>query len=880
MAPTPEKTLSEATPVIPSNATAVSHPPELLAPAGDWDALQAGLAAGADAIYLGGKSFSARQSAANFDLEQLKAAAVLLHLHRRRIYVTVNTLIGEAELPAALDYLAELYNLGVDAVIVQDLGLVTLARQYLPRLELHASTQMTVHNREGAMALQERGISRIVLARELTRAEVAAIAAHTGMDLEVFVHGALCVCYSGQCLMSSMIGGRSGNRGRCAQPCRLEYQLMADGTSRPTKGSYLLSPKDLALAELIPDLARAGVRSLKIEGRMKRPEYVYGVVAVYRRLLDRFQAQPDAFQVGRQDCEELEQAFNRGFSTGYFGGQRNRGIIGLTRPNNRGVYLGRIQKAQQTAGTPARYLVTLKLEASLMIGDEVEVWISQGGRQAVPVRELERDGQKIATGQPGDTVSFTLPGKTGPGDRVFKVFSRRLNEETARALADDNPAVKIDLTAHLEGRLGAPLRLTFRDDAGHSGGAASATPLQTAKTRPLTGEVITAQLGRLGNTPFRLARVTTDLDSNVMAPLSELNQLRREALEELTTALLKPYRRAQQTEAPWKGPGSGSDGRSFPTPLVSHAGQENDPKLSAWVADLKSVRAVAPSVAQIYVGGDELTGFHWTADAYREARQIAREYHSRLIIGLPRINREEHRAEWHALLDTALAAAPDGIMVAELGSYFRALRETGTDLYLNYPLNFFNGSAIRALAAERVRQVTLSPELTLAQIRALHSQNRRLSPQLQLECLGQGSLELMVSEYCPIGSVAAADTPAHCGGECPRSGAKHQYALRDRLGLDFPVCTDQFCRMHLFNCKELCMYGDLPDLYQLAGMVWRLELKIHPAETAGKIAAQYRMLLECLKAGNGLPDLNAGVDNLVKMTGRGITKGHYFRGVE
>ncbi|MGE5606402.1 MAG: peptidase U32 family protein, partial [Bacteroidota bacterium] len=317
---------------------------ELLAPAGDWDALIAALAGGADAVYLGSKAFSARQYASNFDLERLKLATDLLHLHRKKIYVTVNTLISDTEMPEAINLLGQIYNIGVDAVIIQDLGLINLARKYLPELELHASTQMTVHNLAGALFLKKLGIKRIVLARELTKEEVGAIKRGAGMEVEVFIHGALCVCYSGQCLMSSMIGGRSGNRGRCAQPCRLEYRLFRGKEEIKTKGNFLLSPKDLALAELIPDLERAGVSALKIEGRMKRPEYVYTVVKTYRRLLNRFAESPDQYRIEPVEIRKLSETFNRGFTTGYFGGNRNREIISVSRPNNRGVFIGRIIK--------------------------------------------------------------------------------------------------------------------------------------------------------------------------------------------------------------------------------------------------------------------------------------------------------------------------------------------------------------------------------------------------------------------------------------------------------------------------------------------------------------------------------------------------------
>ncbi|TCL61526.1 putative protease [Hydrogenispora ethanolica] len=832
---------------------------ELLAPAGDWDALLAGLSAGADAVYLGGKTFSARQFAGNFDLPALEKAAELLHLHSKKLYVTVNTLIANAEMETALRFVHDLYHIGVDALIVQDLGLIHLVRSHIPQLELHASTQMTVHNREGAQFLQELGVRRVVLARELAEPEVAAIA-ETGVEVEVFVHGALCICYSGQCLMSSMIGGRSGNRGRCAQPCRMEYRLVADGEVVPVKGQYLLSPQDIALVTLLPELQRSGVRSLKIEGRMKRPEYVYAVVKAYRKALDRYYQDPARFAVGDVDLQELAEVFNRGLTTGYFGGNRNQALMSFTRPNNRGIQLGRIQKVN-----PAQDRVTLKLEAALNRDDIVEVWVSQGGRVSATIKELQSAGGQVLTEAPaGTVVSLEIPGRITPGDRVFKVYSARVDAQTRQVLDRENESFQIPCTVLVSGQNGMPLQVVYQDEAGNQGIASSEIPLQPARNRPLTEEVLREQLGRLGNTNFRLAGLRSELAPNLMLPLSELNQVRRQATEQLVAARLAPFRREPLL---------------LKTPLLPESKPERQrrnaahPVLSVWVADLEGVRqAIAGGGDQIYIGGDELTDFHWSAETLRSAVALGRENRIPVVIGLPRILREGQRTLWRQQWEMALAAEPDGLMVSDLGGLQLTLGESTAAVYINYPLNLFNRWAVESLVNPRIRQVCLSPELSLEQLKQFYYANRWPRPEL----IVQGPLELMVSEYCPIGSTMAG------GKACGRLCRSRQYALRDRMNLDFPIRTDQFCRMHLLNSKDLCLLGDLQQLIQLPAPVFRLEMKSFPGKDVGSFVAGYRSVLDCLSQDLGDPSKIAEplIEDFKKLTGRGITKGHYFRGVE
>ena len=368
---------------------------ELLAPAGSREALTAAVESGADAVYLAGNMFGARAYADNFDEEGLREAIAFAHSRDVRVHVTVNTIVRDEEMAALSRYLRFLYEAGADAALVQDLGVYRLARQAAPDLPLHASTQMTVHNLEGVLLLQEMGFERVVLSRELSLEDIRYIMAHCQVEIETFVHGALCVCYSGQCLMSSMIGGRSGNRGRCAQPCRLPYTLVdetgADVLGKDA-GQFLLSPKDLKTIELLPELLESGIASLKIEGRMKRPEYVAVVVDAYRRAIDAVEAGRGLPRVA-EDEKALAQIFNRDFTTAYLKGRPGRTMMSDSRPNNRGLLVGRVLENDRTAGR-----VKLKLSGDLSEGDQLDFWVKVDGDGDGSLRQ---EGALLSYGEGG-----------------------------------------------------------------------------------------------------------------------------------------------------------------------------------------------------------------------------------------------------------------------------------------------------------------------------------------------------------------------------------------------------------------------------------------------------------------------------------------------
>lgn len=505
---------------------------ELLAPAGNFEALKAAVEAGANAVYLAGDHFGARAFAGNFSNDELIKAVEFAHLRRVKVHVTVNTIVADDEFEALTSYLRFLEKINVDAVLVQDLGVASLARQVAPSLVLHASTQMTVHNLEGVKALEKLGFERVVLSRELSISEIKYICANSTAEIEIFMHGALCVCYSGQCLMSSMIGARSGNRGRCAQPCRLPYELVDDkgvDLLKGKAGQYLLSPKDLNTLDLLPQLIEAGVCSLKIEGRMKRPEYVAIVVETYRNAIDRYFSNPEHYQATPQEHQHLEQIFNRDFTTAYLERVQGKDMISDKRPNNRGLSIGRVLSVD-------RGQLKLRItHSSLRIneGDQLEIWVKVGGRVTITVKDfhIKNDVCTINTTENIRGVKVH--------DRVFKVFDAELTAHARKFFTSAAPIRKIPIVGEVSVKLGQPLKLKFTiADDDKSAEVCTEFIAEPAKNQPLTVNVIDKQLRRLGNSVFELIDCHYDVDYNVMIPISEINEARRQAIKQLEVSII------------------------------------------------------------------------------------------------------------------------------------------------------------------------------------------------------------------------------------------------------------------------------------------------------------------------------------------------------
>ncbi len=842
--------------------------PELLAPAGDWEALVAAVENGADAVYLGGKLFNARQSAGNFDDLELSRAVHFAHVRGVRVYVTVNTLLDHSEVKEAVRFLHFLQQCGADAAIIQDLGLLRLAREAVPELPLHASTQMTVHNLPAVQLLKEAGISRIVLARELSLATIREIVRSGGVGLEVFIHGALCVCYSGQCLMSSMIGGRSGNRGRCAQPCRLNYVLVdrqGRSLAEPGQvGDYLLSPRDLNLSERLPDLIEAGITSFKIEGRMKRPEYVATVVRIYRGLLDRAAA-GGPYAVGAEEARDLAQIFNRDFTTGYFYGRPGRELMSYKRPNNRGIRLGRVKGFDRKSR-----LVEINLEEPLGIGDGIEVWVTRGGRAAGEVGRILLEGRPVERAPAGATVQLEIPGRVFPGDRVFKTHDAGLMERARSSYKSPGGQRKIPLVFTVEGRLGEPLKILARDDEGFTGEAVTASPASEAQKRPLTHEYLEKQLGRLGNTPFRLARLECRLEGDLMVPVSEINEARRQALARLEEERTAAFRRPPVPEEVFQRRLAAALS-GLPKEQGSRAGV---PELSVVVGDLASLRsAVRAGAWEVCLSGEQYRSRPPVSlEEILAGSEACAEAGVRFILGSPRILQDGELDGFCRLLEKVREGHLDGVMAGNLGVIKKMRELTGLPVFADFSLNVFNIEAVRFLMETGVSRVTLSPELTLEQVRQMAG----LLP-LPAEVIVHGALPLMVSEYCVAGSLLGEkDKGKGCPAPCRSTGG---CGLKDRKGIVFPVELDQYCRMHIFNSRDLCVIDDLPELAGAGVSVLRIEARREGSSYVRDVTRAYRAALAQKPGERSAERLALWKESLARYSPAGFTKGHFYRGV-
>lgn len=787
---------------------------ELLAPAGSFDALKAAVNAGADAVYLAGNNFGARAYAENFSTENLIDAVKFAHLHGVAVHVTTNTILNDDELENFAEYIKNLRRANVDALLVQDLGAAKIIKNIAPEIPLHASTQMTIHNLDGAKILAELGFSRVVLSRELSLTEIETIAKNSPLETEIFVHGALCVCFSGQCLMSSMIGGRSGNRGRCAQPCRLPYSLVDDKGNEllKTAGEYLLSPKDLNTLEILPRLIDAGVDSLKIEGRMKRAEYVATVVKVYRDALDRISDSQNIFATD-EDRRRLAQIFNRDFTTAYLEKNPGKNLISDKRPNNRGVLIGRVVKVEKNK-------ISLKLTEKISVGDQLEIWVKVGGRVTFTVEKFKFDGD-VCTVEVAETRGVKIH------DRAFKIFDAELTENARKFFADETFG-KIPVAAEVTAEVGKPLTLMLTDGE-NSSTATTNFIAEVAKNRPLTFETLFKQIGRLGNSVFELVLLKTHIPENLMVPLSELNEVRRVAVEKLENLRLEKFS---------KFPAVSSEEKIFPIYRADKI------ELVAQVDTLEKIKiALANGADSILYGGENFCNRIITAQEISQAEKIVHTANKKFYLATPRLVRN---AEFSNLEKILTAANFDAVYIHNLGSLNLVKNSTAAPIRTDFSLIVSNSKTINFLKNLGVEGVTLSQELTLAQIKNLAKKSC-----LPVECIVHGRAELMISAYCAIGSfLGNVDN-------CPHACRKNNYFLRDRKNILFPVVTDQFCRMHILNSKVLSMIDNRNEFDGAARI--RIDGRFLTNDELAQVVRAY-------KYGG------AEVEN--------FTRGHYFRGAE
>ena len=828
---------------------------ELLAPAGNMAALHAAVTGGADAVYLGLETFNARRGADNFTLETLREACDFAHLRGVSIYVTMNTIILPDEVGEALECVRQAYRAGADGFIVQDIGLAAEISRTLPEASLHLSTQMNTHNLAGVRAAARLGAERITLAREVSLDEIAllcAAAAEEGMEVEVFAHGALCVCYSGQCFMSSMIGGRSANRGMCAQACRLPYELQnkALQKSLPSPGDHLLSPQDLCTVDRVDDLVAAGAASLKIEGRMKSPEYVFAVTSVYRKALDAALAKENA-AITDADRDRLTDAFSRGFTTAYLDGKRGNDIMSYQRPNNRGLFLGRVDEVRDGAAY-------LKSAHALTEGDVLEFWTRKGNGTLTlgPVR-TDKKGR----------YHLPLEGKTRTvkaGDRVFRVRSAEA------AFEDDAREPRVPLVGTATLHIGEPLRMEFHPAAEADiegaprttlavarrlqaafpdgvSGVAEGAPVEAARTRAVSFDDVAAHIDRLGNTPYQLVNLTLDMDDGVGIGFSALHGVRAAALDALTEVLTAE-----------------GHGRTLPRTIPREplpAARPTGCRVAVTVTNPACARAAKRAGAHlIYVPALNYRRGEAVIAGQKNAAAEQAGYPKGCIPIMPVADHEAVGGAREAVVDADVwkyAAEGKPLLAESLGAMERASEE-GALLDVGSHVPITNGLSLAVASEFGAARVWLSPELTLRQIEEVAK-----DAPVELGVLLIGAQELMVTEHCMLMSQGPCDE--NCA-ECPRRKSPH--VLKDRKGYEFPVVTDAMGRSHLYNAVELDIASSMPELLAAGISSYMVDATLMNAEeTAHAVGRAIRALHVAQNDGNAI----------AKMPN--TTSGHLYRGV-
>lgn len=758
---------------------------ELLCPVGDFDCLQAAVQNGADSVYFGGNFFNARFGAKNFDNIGLEKAIKYAKLRNVKVDFTLNTLVKNDEFENAVKLANYVYSLGVDAIIVQDLGLAKYLIKHFPDLPIHASTQMTIHNLHGVKELEKLGFKRAVLSRELSLNEIEYICNNSNIEIETFIHGALCISYSGQCLFSSSIGARSGNRGKCAQPCRLPYSLYKDKSvkknSEPIlldKG-YLLSPRDLCGLKYIPNLIKAGVDCLKIEGRMKSPEYVATVTRIYRKYID-LAYSSEEYSIDDNDIIELMQVFNRGgFSSANFESEPNINYVYKDKPNNIGIYIGNISKINKDKG-----LVRLTLNNEVQIGDKISF---EKEEHKYTISEMMKDDKNLRKATAGDTVIIgRMKGNLSLGDKVYRLTDSTKSKEIYEHFKKENK--KIPLSAYIRVRKGTPLFLEVTSCDKENGNYFSMSAESTidiepidAISNPISKERIAEQLCKTTNTQFEFKKINIDLDDNTYVPkISSINELRRECLESIEKQAIDRFTRKEKNinDFTYNNRFNSKNENSIKTKISLLLNEIN---LDFDYSKLENVDAVYIPLK------------YFKDKAYFDIIKLIGKK-NKLYIYVPTILKDNFRNYFfNDLEDIIKEYNIKGIVLSNLSCINYLMdKVNGLDIVANYTFNIFNNYTIDELKSLGIKRVMLSPELDEATLNNL-TQNSSIAT----EILVFGKLALMNTGYCLLGSSNKCFPT--CEMKCKDNG---KFFIKDRMNMDFRVIPDNIQTVStIYNCK-------------------------------------------------------------------------------
>ncbi len=746
---------------------------ELLSPVGDLDCLKAAVQNGADCVYFGASNFSARAFASNFD--DLELAINYAKIRGVKTNLTLNTLIKNDEFEDAYNLAKKAYELGIDAIIVQDLGLATRLIKDFPDLPIHASTQMSIHNLQGTLKLQNLGFKRVVLARELCANEIEYICQNSNVEIECFIHGALCISYSGQCLFSSLVGGRSGNRGKCAQPCRLPYELVQNGNETIDKG-FLLSTKDLCGLDYIPFLINAGVTSFKIEGRMKTPEYVATVTRIYRKYID-LALSGNPYVIDEKDKKDLLQVFNRGLSSnGHLDKEPNKNLIYPIKPNNMGLPLGIIQKYNKTKGH-----ITLKLQEELCVGDCISTQKENGSYN---VSELMVKNKNIKIGNIGNLVTIgRMKGNISVGDKVYKISSKVLKDNALNSFKTENRKIPLNIKLFIQNNknISAVVNSCSKYDLYKNLNFEYTSNIipNTSINKPLDQDTIIKQFSKTNNSIYEFKKIKIILDDNLFLPISSLNDLRRTILENIEKQTLDKIKRTSNC---------------CYTPIVSNASNlKNNYKISLLLNDLN-----------LEYDYSKLNGVHnlyiplkfFVNKNYENILKVLNKKFSTYIY-LPTIIRANYRNLFYDnIVNTTKKYNIKGIVLSNISNFMLISdlykNNKNLELIANYTFNIYNNETINKLNDLQISKYIVSPELDKLSILNLYG-----NPQKEL--IVYGKIPLMNMNYCLLGK--SNKCYPNCNSLCTN---KNRYFLKDRLGLHFDIVPDNIQTVTtIYNCKTL-----------------------------------------------------------------------------
>ncbi len=759
---------------------------EILAPAGSYDSFMAAMRAGADAVYAGGPCFGARAFADNFTIEKLLETIDYAHLHGRKFYLTVNTLLKDHEMDRLYAYLLPLYQQGLDAVIVQDVGVLDFVRKNFPQMDIHASTQMTITNLKGAQFLEEQGVERVVPARELSLKEISAISRETNLEIECFVHGALCYCYSGQCLLSSLIGGRSGNRGQCAQPCRLPYTV-------GSKKAYFMSPKDICTLEYIPEMIEAGITSFKIEGRMKKPEYVAAVTSMYRKYTDLYlERGREGYKVSAKDIEMLMDVYNRGgFSKGYYHQQNGKEMLSLNRPNHAGV------PAVKVISQSGRE-VTATVLTEIHKGDILEL---ARKKESSDGKENYTFGKEYTKGQ---TAKILVPRgyMYTKGTTLHRIRNQELLSEIREKYGMG--LLQEPITGLFQASVGKPASLTLKYQD-QSVTVCTKEPIEEAKNQPLDSERLSKQLNKTGNAEFTFKSLEIVVEGNIFLPMQKLNELRRMAMEQLEEKICSSYRRIENS-------------------------QETEKQMEHLDADLKQITLTAlvetkeqfssvvsnSAVSRVYVDGNCAKDVLNDLDIRKNCMKCHQKG-KEVFLAMPHIFREDAVCYYEKNYQKFLELKFDGVLVRNYESVqFLKEKNYQQTIFPDYNLYVFNQNAKMFWKKIGVSNFTVPLELNKKELVKLGVK--------EAELILYGRIPLMISAQC------IQKTSEGC---LKTSGTLW---MKDRFKKELPV--KNFCNFcyNIIYDSEAMWLGDLKQqLKEISPVSFRCQFTIESASEVKNI---------------------------------------------